>query len=28
MRPDSYVALAAEGGQSLERYFADNDIRP
>jgi 2-polyprenyl-6-methoxyphenol hydroxylase-like FAD-dependent oxidoreductase len=28
MRPDSYVALAAEGGQSLERYFVDHDIRP
>lgn len=28
VRPDSYVALAAEDGQGLERYFADHEIQP
>lgn len=28
MRPDSYVALAEEAGQSPERYFADHRIQP
>jgi 2-polyprenyl-6-methoxyphenol hydroxylase-like FAD-dependent oxidoreductase len=28
MRPDGYVALASEGGQGLERYFADHMIQP
>ena len=28
MRPDSYVALAAEDGQGVERYFAEREIEP